>query len=175
MSSITSYAAHHSGTNFSLLLTYYLDRRVPFALMMQESTGKVRPIHGDHGASHGMFQVQIPGAPTCDGTTLNTCSIQTITQMAAYGIFGQALSVQPDGSITGTAPTPIAPGIAFWLWNQGGNVGQALRGYNTGRVPDPSDLLQTGGVGTVTYVSDVANRLVGGTVGSPRPYTCGTT
>ena len=92
--------------------------------------------------------------------------------MAAFGIFGQALHVLDDGSITGTPPAPVAPGIAFWLNNQHGDVGQALRGYNTGRVPDPNDLLQTGGIGTDTYVSDVANRLVGSTVGSPRPQTC---
>ena len=143
--------------------------------MMQESTGKVRPIRGDGGASHGMFQVQIPDAPSCDGTARDACPIQTITQMAAYGILGQGLEVQVDGTITGSPPAPVAPGIAYWLTSQAGDVGQALRGYNTGRVPDPSNLLQTEGVGTVTYVSDVANRLVGGTVGSPRPYTCATT
>lgn len=128
---------------------------------MQESTGKVRPIHGDAGASAGIFQVQISSPATCDGTTYGTCPLATITTMAEDGIYGH----------NGTSAAPVAPGLAYWLGAEGGDVALALRGYNTGSITDANDLTDVAG-GTPAYVSDVANRLVGGLVGSPRPYTC---
>ena len=43
----------------------------------------------------------------------------------------------------------------------GGRPFRALRAYNTGRVVDARNLDATGGAGTVSYVNDVANRLLG--------------
>ena len=86
--------------------------------------------------------------------------------MAQNGIYGH----------NGTASPPVAPGLAYWLDAQGENVGLAVRAYNTGSVPDSNDLtdVSVGGktVGTPAYASDIANRLVGGLIGSPRPYEC---
>lgn len=133
--------------------------------MMQESTGKVRPIHGDNGASAGIFQVQINQPATCDGTSYGGCPSSTIEVMAQNGIYGH----------NGTS-APTAPGLAYWLPIEGNNVGLAVRAYNTGSVPNAEDLtdVQVNGenVGTPAYVSNIANRLVGGLIGSPRPYTC---
>ncbi|KAL8735319.1 MAG: hypothetical protein Q9166_000864 [cf. Caloplaca sp. 2 TL-2023] len=137
-----------------------LDARIAFAIMMQESAGKVRPIVGDHGKSFGLFQAQIPGIPLCDNYTKNECPTDVITSQVEFGIFGH------DG--TGS---PVAPGFAYWMGAQGGNVGRSLRGYNTGSVPNPNDLTQAG-VATPSYVSDVANRLTGALLGAKHQTTC---
>ena len=92
--------------------------------------------------------------------------------MAAYGIFGHALNIQKDGSVTGESPPPQAPGLGYWLALEEGNVGKAVRGYNTGRVPDGEDLMETWGIGTKRYVSDVGNRLTGGMAGGTKRYRC---
>lgn len=140
---------------------------------MQESVGFVRPGEGDNGASHGLFQVQLPSgaAATCDGTAVNTCPYSTILEMVQDGVFGHA----------GTS-TPQAPGIGYWVTAEGGDIAKALRGYNTGSVPDPKDLCNivatsssTGKkyfAGTQTYVSDVANRLTGANAGLAHTYSC---
>lgn len=137
-----------------------LPRRIGFAMMMQESSGKVRPIIGDYGKSYGLFQAQIPGIPLCNDYAKNECPEDVITTQVEFGIFGHA----------GTG-SPVAPGIAYWMGAQGGNVGRALRGYNTGRVPDPNDLTQAGAA-TKSYVSDVANRLTGALLGAKHQATC---
>lgn len=54
---------------------------------------------------------------------------------------------------------PLAPGISFYLRTE--DVGTSLRWYNTGSVPDPSDLSVASDISTSSYVSDVANRLMG--------------
>jgi len=128
---------------------------------MQKSTVKVRPIHGDASKSAGIYQVQIPSPATCDGTTYGTCPLSTITTMVEDGIYGHS----------GTSTAPVAPGLAYWLTAEGGNVALAVRGYNSGSIQDSNDLTDVK-VGTPAYVSDIANRLVGGLVGSSRPYTC---
>ncbi|CAL8582990.1 hypothetical protein XPA_008628 [Xanthoria parietina] len=137
-----------------------LDPRIGFAMMMQESSGKVRPIIGDYGKSYGLFQAQIPGIPLCNDYAKNECPEDVITTQVEFGIFGHA----------GTG-SPVAPGIAYWMGAEGGNVGRALRGYNTGSVPDPNDLTQAGGA-TASYVSDVANRLTGALLGAKHQATC---
>ena len=141
---------------------------------MQESVGFVRPGEGDNGASYGLFQVQLPPgvAATCDGTAINTCPYSTILEMVQNGVFGHA----------GTSTPPQAPGIGYWITAEGGDVARALRGYNTGSVPDPNDLCDivatnttTGKkyfAGTQTYVSDVANRLTGANAGLAHDYSC---
>ncbi|KAL8997311.1 MAG: hypothetical protein Q9169_003403 [Polycauliona sp. 2 TL-2023] len=137
-----------------------IDPRIAFAMMMQESSGKVRPIIGDYGLSYGLFQVQNPAVPLCNDYPKNECPDDVITTQVEFGIFGHK----------GTS-APVAPGIAYWLGAQDGNVGRALRGYNTGNVPDPSDLTNSGGA-TASYVSDVANRLTGALVGADHQATC---
>ncbi|KAI4183230.1 MAG: hypothetical protein LQ346_006401 [Caloplaca aetnensis] len=137
-----------------------IDPRVAFAVMMQESSGKVRPIIGDWGKSYGLFQVQIPGVPLCDDYPVNQCPSSVITSQVEHGIYGHS----------GRDTAPQAPGIAYWLEAQGGDVGRAVRGYNTGSVPDPNDL--TAASGTRSYASDIANRLVGGLLGAQHQYTC---
>ncbi|KAL8692073.1 MAG: hypothetical protein Q9218_002832 [Villophora microphyllina] len=144
------------------VLTIMFRSRIPFALMMQESSGKVRPIIGDYGRSFGSFQVQIPNAALCTGYAKNECPASVITNMVEDGIYGH----------NGTSNPPAAPGIAYWLGAEGGNVGRALRGYNTGTVDDPNDLTNIPSGGTLSYVSDVANRLVGGLLGAQHVYTC---
>ena len=130
-------------------------------MMMQESSGKVRPIIGDSGKSYGLFQAQIPGIPLCDHYAKNECPEDTITTQIEFGIFGHA----------GTASPPVAPGIAYWMEAEDGNVGRALRGYNTGRIPDRNDLTHAGRA-TLSYVSDVANRLTGALFGAKHKATC---
>ncbi|KAI4205941.1 MAG: hypothetical protein LQ350_000126 [Teloschistes chrysophthalmus] len=139
-----------------------IDARIPFALMMQESSGKVRPVIGDWGKSFGLFQVQIADAALCTGFAKNECPSSVIQNMVEEGIYGH----------NGTGSAPVAPGIAYWLGAEGGNVGRALRGYNTGRVDDPNDLTNIPSGGTKSYVSDVANRLIGGLLGAQHQYTC---
>ncbi|KAI4283125.1 MAG: hypothetical protein L6R38_002389 [Xanthoria sp. 2 TBL-2021] len=137
-----------------------IDPRLGFATMMQESSGKVRPIIGDNGKSYGLFQAQIPGIPLCNDYAKNECPEEVITTQVEFGIFGHA----------GTG-SPVSPGIAYWMEAEAGNVGRALRGYNTGSVPDPNDLTQSRGA-TASYVSDVANRLTGALVGAKHQATC---
>lgn len=128
--------------------------------MLQESSGKVRPIVGDYGKSFGMFQVQIAGAALCTSYAKNTCPLSVITNMAEDGIYGH----------NGTGTPPQAPGIAYWLSTENGDVALAMRGYNTGSVPDRNDLTEA--TGTKSYVSDIANRLVGGLLGAQHQNTC---
>ncbi|KAL8843803.1 MAG: hypothetical protein Q9176_001765 [Flavoplaca citrina] len=138
-----------------------LDPRIAFAMMMQESSGKVRPIIGDSGKSYGLFQAQVSGIPLCNHFAKNECPEDTITTQIEFGIFGHA----------GTASPPVAPGIAYWMEAEDGNVGRALRGYNTGRIPDRNDLTHAGRA-TLSYVSDVANRLTGALLGAKHKATC---
>ncbi|KAL8723206.1 MAG: hypothetical protein Q9225_000472 [Loekoesia sp. 1 TL-2023] len=137
-----------------------IDPRIAFAVMLQESSGKVRPIIGDYGKSFGMFQVQIAGAALCTSYAKNTCPLSVITNMAEDGIYGH----------NGTSTPPQAPGIAYWLSAESGDVALAMRGYNTGSVPNRNDL--TDATGTKSYVSDIANRLVGGLLGAQHQNTC---
>ncbi|KAL8933276.1 MAG: hypothetical protein Q9211_005868 [Gyalolechia sp. 1 TL-2023] len=137
-----------------------IDPRIAFAVVLQESSGKVRPIVGDYGKSFGMFQVQIPGAAVCDGYAKNTCPLSIITNMVENGIYGH----------NGTGTPPERPGIAYWLSTEGGDVAYAVRGYNTGSIPNREDL--TDATATATYVSDIGNRLVGGLLGTQHQATC---
>lgn len=81
--------------------------------------------------------------------------------MAEDGIYGYS----------DTSTAPVALGLAYWLNAEGVDVALAVRGYNTGSVTDSYDLTDVA-TGTPAYVSDIANRLVGGLVGSLRPCTC---
>ncbi len=142
---------------------------------MQESIGFVRPGQGDDGASYGIFQVQLQKqyqpAANCIGTALNACPQSNIQAMAENGIYGHS----------GTSSAPVAPGVGYWMTTEGGHVGLALRGYNTGSVPDTTNLTiitltdcrgKNYFAGTQTYVTDVGNRLTGAVIGAPHPKTC---
>ncbi|KAL8798886.1 MAG: hypothetical protein Q9182_006316 [Xanthomendoza sp. 2 TL-2023] len=137
-----------------------LDPRIVFAMVMQESSGKVRPIIGDNGLSFGLMQVQNPAIPLCNDYAKNECPADVITTQIEFGVFGH----EGTGS-------PVAPGIAYWVGAEGGDIGRALRGYNTGSVPDPNDLTNAGAA-TKSYVSDIANRLTGALVGAQHQATC---
>ncbi|KAI4188125.1 MAG: hypothetical protein LQ348_003977 [Seirophora lacunosa] len=139
-----------------------IDPRIAFAVMMQESSGKVRPVIGDAGKSYGLFQVQRPGIPLCNTYAKNQCPKSVITSQVENGIYGH----------NGTSTPPQAPGLAYWMRAQGGYVGRAVRGYNTGSVPNPNDL--TDATATRSYASDIANRLVGGLLGVQHKRTCPT-
>ncbi|KAI4086140.1 MAG: hypothetical protein LQ344_007819 [Seirophora lacunosa] len=139
-----------------------IDPRIAFAVMMQESSGKVRPVIGDAGKSYGLFQVQRPGIPLCNTYAKNQCPKSVITSQVENGIYGH----------NGTSTPPQAPGLAYWMRAQGGHVGRAVRGYNTGSVPNPNDL--TDATATRSYASDIANRLVGGLQGVQHKRTCPT-
>ena len=52
------------------------------------------------------------------------------------------------------------------------NFGEALRCYNTGSVPNPQDLSQVVSGSTPSYVSDMANRVMGVT-GTFDEASCG--
>lgn len=91
--------------------------------------------------------------------------------MAEDGIFGH----------NGTSSPPVYPGLGYQMTAEGGNTALALRSYNTGSVPDASNLTMitltdcSGNkyfAGRQTYVTDVANRLTGATLGSAHPFTC---
>lgn len=108
----------------------------------------------------GLFQVLIPEAACCEGTEVNKCSAETITEMAEDGIFGHA----------GTAWGPRKPGLAYWIATEE-NIALGLRAYNSLSIIDANDLtiIPTGQRG---YVSDIANRLVGAKFGARRRFTC---
>ena len=140
---------------------------------MQESIGFVRAGYGDGGSSSGLMQVQLLSgqAASCYDTSVNECPYTTILEMVQDGVFGHAGSTNAQ-----------APGIGYWLPAEGGDVGKALRAYNTGKIIDPNDLANivatnpTNGkkyfAGTQAYVTDVANRLTGARVGLPHTPTC---
>lgn len=114
---------------------------------MQESQGQISKT-GDHGKSIGLLQVQLLNGETgilCDP---GHCSDEEILAMVEQGVLG---TTRGDG--------PLAPGICFYT-NQY-DVGSSLRWYNTGSLPDPSDLSVASAISTSSYVSDVANRLMG--------------
>lgn len=108
----------------------------------------------------GIFQVLSLEAASCEGTGVNECSAETITEMAENGIYGH------KGTIWG----PRKPGLAYWIATQK-DIALGLRGFNSGSIDDANDLtiIPTGERG---YVSDIANRLVGGKFGPRRRITC---
>ena len=116
------------------------------AQIMQESGGDLSRV-GDSGKSIGLMQAQITAeAPVkCDP---GQCTMDDIQGMLEQSVSGH----------TG-AGAPVSPGIAFDLESYG--TGAALRVYNTGHLPDPNNLQTATKCSTSSYVSDVANRLLG--------------
>ena len=108
----------------------------------------------------GMFQGLIPEATGCEGTRMNECSAETITMMAEKGIYGHV----------GTASSPLKPGLAFWIVTQD-DIALGLRGYNSRSITNKNDLT-VALLGERSYVSDIANRLVGAKFGPRRRFSC---
>lgn len=116
-----------------------IDRRVILAVIMQESQGNVRvntTYSPDGVRNAGIMQSH-------NGVSFDSNIPQgSILQMVRDGVLG----------------TPFGDGLVQLLARYG-NVYAAFRGYNSGSV-DPNNL-SYGFSSTPSYVSDVANRLVG--------------
>lgn len=122
-------------------------RRIVLAQIMQESNGHMHKA-GDGGKSIGLMQVQMLNGERGVKCASYICSREEIHAMIAQGVLG---TTRGDG--------PRAPGIAFYLGQF--DVGTSLRWYNTGSLPNPDDLSVATWFSTESYVSDVANRLLG--------------
>ncbi|KAL8740184.1 MAG: hypothetical protein Q9190_007085 [Brigantiaea leucoxantha] len=118
------------------------------AQVMQETGGAANLI-GDNGESHGLLQVKLQNGEAPAACDPSGCTYDNILKMLQQGINGHS----------GTG-TPQAPGIAYWLGQTQG-VGPAVRSYNSGSVPDASDLSVATPYSTESYVSDIGNRLTG--------------
>ena len=116
------------------------------AQIMQESGGELSRV-GDSGKSIGLMQVQVQVEEPV------RCSPGKCTKQDIVGMLQQSVSGH-----TG-AGAAVSPGIAFEL--QRYSVGPALRVYNTGHLPDANHLETATGCSTTSYVSDIANRLLG--------------
>ncbi|KKY23543.1 putative exo-beta [Diplodia seriata] len=134
------------------------DARIILAMIMQESSGNLAvPCTGYANANCGIMQAS-PGSISFDPAHPHS----SIATMIRNGVLGTPGSWPAGG-----------PGFA-WLFDGadgeawagmgtpgGGHPFRALRAFNTGKVVDKADLDKTGGAGTVSYVNDVANRLLG--------------
>lgn len=131
--------------------------------MIQESQGNVHTAAGDGGISYGLMQIQITpsNAVDCAGTVKGDCSSAKILSMFEEYLYGNGGS----GSIF------AAPGMGSCLQANGNDVAKALRCYNTGSVPDPSDLSVVSNESTPDYVSNIGNLLIGQT--PPSAASCG--
>ena len=112
---------------------------------MQESGGQTHKA-GDFEKSIGLLQVQLLNGET--GIRCAPCMPAQLLGMIQQGVLG---TTRGDG--------PRAPGIAFYL--QQYDVAMSLRWYNSGQVPNYNDLSVPTPYSTASYVSDVANRLLG--------------
>jgi len=127
-----------------------VDHRFILAIIMQESEGCVRVPTTNGGVVNPGLMQDHDGSNSCAG--VDPCPASTITGMVSDGTAGTASGdglancineAQSEFGVTGAQ--------AFYY---------AARIYNSGSVPDPSDLGDAGGA-TPCYVSDVANRLTG--------------
>ncbi|MCJ1387944.1 hypothetical protein MMC18_000787 [Xylographa bjoerkii] len=121
-----------------------VDARVILAVIIQESTGNVRVGCTNNGVENcGLMQSFNPPDPTYNPNNMQA----SITQMV----------------VDGTQGTPAGSGLVQLFNNAGlqtgGNLWDVLRGYNSGSI-DFSNLSDPKGA-TASYVSDVANRLLG--------------
>lgn len=117
-----------------------VDKRVILCVIMQESSGNVH----------------VPTTTSPDGSVRNPGLMQSHNGVAfdSNNAQGSILQMVRDG----TEGTQSGDGLTQLL-KQYGDIYSALRGYNSGSV-DPNNL--SNGLGaTDSYVSDVANRLLG--------------
>lgn len=132
-----------------------IDQRFVLAMLMRESTGNTNEECSDGGASCGLFQVKdghVPNqaVPSCDSHP-QSCPKETIQKMIKCGLEGcdnNGYSNVQD------------------CWNQyHGQYGAVARCYNSGaNSVNPQDLGQ--GAGTVSYVQDIGNILLGASSGA---------
>lgn len=126
-----------------------VDTRVILAIIILESTGNVRvPCTTSYGGVQncGLMQAYNPTQTSYNASI----GSQSILQMV----------------VDGTQGTETGPGLVQWLnhaagvnFDASGNLWEALRGYNSGRM---NDMQLSDGLGaTDAYVSDVANYLQG--------------
>ena len=116
--------------------------------MVAQESGGAGDYTGDGGRSHGLLQVQNPAETpvTCDP---KSCTEEQILQMLQQGVYGHIGFASAE-----------QPGIAFYLATN--SPGASLRFYNTGSLADWNDYSVTPNLkSTQSYVSDVANRLLG--------------
>ncbi|KAF2140986.1 uncharacterized protein K452DRAFT_288374 [Aplosporella prunicola CBS 121167] len=137
----------------AIALESQVDARVILATIMQESGGKL-DVPCTAKVNCGIMQGP-PGSQSYDSSN----PAKSIESMIRVGVHGHEGS-WPNGG----------PGLA-WLIALGhtdptvaiknkGNLYEALRAYNTGRLSDPSNL-DIAKSGTPSYVNDIANRLRG--------------
>ena len=126
--------------------TPFVPPELILAQIMQESGGDLSLV-GDSGKSIGLMQVQLQVEEPVQCFP-GQCTQQNIDDMLQQSVNGHSGPGEP-----------VSPGIAFEL--QTYDVGPALRIYNTGHLPDANNLEIASGCSTSSYVSDVANRLLG--------------
>jgi len=133
-----------------------VDARVILAVVIQECTGNVRVPCTNNGVQNcGLMQSHNPKIQAYDPNNMQA----SITQMI----------------VDGTQGTATGPGLVQLFNGQGvrtmGSLWNVLRGYNSGCVnyKDLSD----GTTATASYVSDVANRLLGWNGYGDGGSTCG--
>lgn len=132
------------------------DARMILSMIIQESGGKLDVrCTGDNNVNCGIMQAAPGSVPF--NLSNPAASIDTMIRNGALGTPGS----WPRGG----------PGYA-WLFNGADgqswfNLGgsgkpyRSLRAYNTGKVPNQGNLDAMGGAGMVSYVNDIANRLIG--------------
>lgn len=127
-----------------------VDARFILAIVMQESNGCVRAPTTNYGVQNPGAMQSHNGENSC--FDVNPCPKATIRGMIEDGVNG----------------TPSGDGLKQLLAKAGGNTVSAFykaaRMYNSGSI-DPSGNLQDG-IATHCYVSDIANRLLGWSVGA---------
>lgn len=146
---------------FTVSINVGIPPQLALAMAMQESQASVRPHSGDQGNSRGTFQVQIPGSVTCLGTPVGGCTTDQINAMVSLGVCGQLTC----------SPPYQRPGIITYWQQYPTEIGWITRGYNSGSVYDQNDLTVVA-VGTNSYASDIANRMMGRVVGGFYSRTC---
>jgi hypothetical protein len=130
-----------------------VDPRFIFAIVMQESNGCVRAPTTSYGVRNPGLMQSHNGAGTCNdaGNVQNPCPLSEITSMIQDGTNG----------------TPDGDGLKQLLASAGTSDGSeyyiAARMYNSGSVAAGGNLGD--GIATHCYATDVANRLVGWSMG----------
>jgi len=127
-----------------------VDHRFILAIIMQESEGCVRAgTTGTAVTNPGLMQDHA-GSHNCVG--VDPCPSSEITGMVTDGTAGTSAGDGLAGTINDAQSQYGVTGAQAFYY--------AARIYNTGSIPDPTDL-GNGGAATDCYVSDVANRLTG--------------
>lgn len=133
-----------------------VDARLILAMILQESSGNLAvPCTGAAYANCGIMQAA-PGSVPFDPAD----TAASIDRMIRNGLLGTP-GEWPTGGPGYAWLLDGAEGAAWYGIGGGGRPYRSLRAYNSGKVVDLGNLDATGGAGTVSYVNDVANRLMG--------------